>query len=403
VFESIDTAPPDPIFGLIEAYRRDPDPAKINLCAGVYQDEDGRTPVFAAVKEAEQRIYDKERSKAYLPIEGEAEYGAAVEHLVLGEGSAVLRDRRAATAQTPGGTGALRVFGDLWKSLGERGTVWTTDPTWPNHPQIFAAVGLPFKLFPYFDAERNALAFERLMDTLEEEVQPGDVVLLHGCCHNPSGVDPSAGQWSQIADTLARRRILPLIDIAYQGFAHGIEEDALNVRTLCSKVPEIVICSSFSKNFGLYRERVGAVSVVAESAGSTPAILSHLKQTIRANYSNPPAHGAAIAATILADPELRRTWEEELSRMRKRIRSARRLLAAGLDDRGVALSPEGNGFIVEQNGMFSFTPLNPRQVVALRDRFSLYILDSGRINVAGITQTNVDRICDAVAAVVETS
>ncbi len=402
MFESVPVAPPDAIFGLIEAFRHDPNPDKINLSAGVYKDEHGETPVFAAVKEAERRILEGEATKSYLPIDGLAEYAADVQRLLFGEGHEILRDARAVTAQAPGGTGALRVAGDFLKALDAGKTIYASDPTWPNHPQIFDAVGLAFEPYPYFDAESNALAFERMLVGLKK-ARSGDVVLLHGCCHNPSGVDPGAEQWSEIGDVLAERQALPLVDFAYQGFADGLEEDAVGLRTLCRKVPELVICSSYSKNFGLYNERIGALTVVAESAGAARAVLSQVKQTIRANYSNPPAHGALVVATILADPELRRTWGEELAGMRARIRGVRRLLAAGLDERGVQLSASGNGFIVAQNGMFSFSRLDKAQVAALRESFSIYAVGSGRINVAGITEGNLDRICDAVAAVVEAS
>jgi len=402
MFENIPVAPPDAIFGLIEAFRNDPRPDKVNLVAGVYKDEHGKTPVFAAVKVAERRILEEETTKNYLPIDGLAEYAADVQGLLFGEGHEILRDGRAVTAQAPGGTGALRVAADFLKSLDAGKTVWTSQPTWPNHPQIFDAVGLTRKPYPYFDAESNALAFEPMMDGLRK-ARPGDVVLLHACCHNPTGVDPTAEQWSQIGELLAERRALPLLDFAYQGFADGIEEDAAGLRTLCRKVPEVVICSSFSKSFGLYKERVGALTVIAESAAAARAVLSQVKATARATYSNPPAHGALAVATVLADAELRRSWERELAGMRGRIRSVRRLFASGLDARGVRLSPSGNGFIAAQNGMFSFSRLDEAQVEALRERFAIYAVRSGRINVAGITEANVDRICDAVAAVVEES
>lgn len=402
MFENVPVAPPDAIFGLIEAFRSDPNPDKVNLVAGVYSDEQGKTPVFAAVKVAERRILEEEATKNYLPIDGLAEYSAGVQRLLFGQGHELLGDGRAVTAQSPGGTGALRVAADLLKSLDPGKTVWASQPTWPNHPQIFDAAGLPMRPYPYFDAESNALAFERMMDGLQS-VRPGDVVLLHGCCHNPTGVDPSVEQWSQIGDLLAERRALPLLDLAYQGFADGVEEDVAGLRGLCGKVPEMVICSSFSKNFGVYKERVGALTVVAESADAARAILSQVKRTARANYSNPPAHGALAVATILADADLRRSWEQELAGMRERIRSVRRLFAEGLDARGVRLSPSGNGFISAQNGMFSFSRLEEAQVEALREKYSIYALRSGRINVAGITKANVERVCDAVAEVVKTS
>jgi len=399
MFESISMAPPDAIFGLIEAFRNDPHPEKINLSAGVYADEHGRTPVLAVVKEAERRIRETEQSKSYLPIHGSAEYAGAIQRLLFGEDHEIIANKRAATAQAPGGTGALRVAGDFLKKHFGDTTIWFSDPTWVNHFQVYEAVGLAIATYPYFDAERNALAFDAMIAGLEK-VRPGDVVLLHGRCHNPSGVDPTPAQWEKLGDLLAARQALPLVDFAYQGFATGVEEDAVGVRILCGKVPELVICSSYSKNFGLYNERVGALTVVAGSGEAAQAVLSQVKKCARANYSNPPAHGAAIITTILNDAELRQGWEEELRKMRERIHDMRKLLAAGLDRRGMKLSPAGNEFIVHQNGMFSFSGLNKAQVEKLREKYSIYIVGSGRINVGGITPGNIDRLCDAIASVV---
>jgi aspartate/tyrosine/aromatic aminotransferase len=398
MFENVPVAAPDAIFGLAEDFRQDPNPEKMNLVAGVYQDDNGQTPVFAAVKEAERRILDTESSKSYLPIDGLAEYGGDVRRLLFGNGAEILRDQRAVTVQTPGGTGALRIAGDFLKAIRPEATLHCSDPTWANHPQIFAASGLAYKPYPYLDAETSGLAFERMLAALED-ARAGDVVLLHGCCHNPSGVDPSAEQWSEIGDLLVRRELVPLVDFAYQGFATGIEEDATGLRILCRKVPELLISSSFSKNFGLYKERVGALTAVAETTGAAKAVLSQLKREIRANYSNPPAHGAIVVATILADDKLRQSWEAELDGMRQRIRKVRQLLTDGLDARDVRLTPSGNGFITSQNGMFSFSRLDKEQVAALRERFSIYVVGSGRINVAGVTEANLERLCDAVAAV----
>ena len=363
MFENVDTAPPDAIFGLNEALRRDARPHKINLGAGVYKNEAGETPVLAAVKEAEGRILDRETSKSYLPIDGLGSYAERARQLHFGDAC-----------------------------------IWMSDPTWANHPQIYDAVGLRRKSYPYFDPATHGLAFDRMLAVLERAPE-GDLVLLHGCCHNPSGVDPTAEQWSEIGELLAARRLFPVVDFAYQGFARGVEEDVEWLRVLCRAVPELMVCASFSKNFGLYNERVGALTVVAADAGRAAAVLSQVKRTARANYSNPPAHGAAIVDTVLGDPELRAQWEAELDRMRRRIQRMRRLLAAGLDQRGVRLHPDGNGFIVRQNGMFSFSGLGPEQVETLRREHAIYLVGSGRINVAGVTEANVDRLCDAIAAV----
>ncbi len=398
MFENVPLAPPDAIFGLIEAFKKDPNPDKINLGAGVYKDEAGRTPVLACVKEAEARILEQEPSKTYLPIDGAPEYGQAVRRLIFGSEHAVVTGRRAVTAHCPGGTGALRVACDLLKRIRPSGKVWLSAPTWPNHPQILEAVGLEMKTYPYFDRDSNDLDFSGMIDALSR-VEEHDVVLLHGCCHNPTGVDPTPEQWSQIGDVLARRRAVPLVDFAYQGFASGVREDAEGIRSLCERLPEMILCSSFSKNFGLYSERVGALTAVAASERDAEAVRSQAKSLIRANYSNPPVHGSSIVTTILGDAGLRGRWDQELAQMRDRIHAMRRLFASELDNRGVQLSPAGNGFIAQQQGMFSFSGLNREQVAKLRDEYAIYIVGSGRLNVAGMTESNMGRLCDAIAAV----
>lgn len=399
MFEHVPLAPPDPIFGLTEAFRRDPNPHKINLGAGVYQDEGGHTPVLRAVKRAERRLLGLEPTKSYLPIAGLPEYACVVQRLLLGAGHPAIAEGRAVTVQTPGGTGALRVAGDVLKLLRGGGTLFLSDPTWVNHVQVFEAVGLRLETYPYFDAAASALDFEALMASLAH-LSPGDAVLLHACCHNPTGVDPSPEQWRQMADLLADRRVLPVLDFAYQGFAAGLDEDAGAIRELSRRLPEVVVCNSFSKNFGLYNERIGGLTVIAADPGQAQAVLSQVKRCIRANYSNPPAHGAAIVATVLGDPKLRQLWEAELAEMRLRIREMREQLATGLEQRGVRLHPEGNAFMVRQRGMFSFSRLGREQVERLRQEFSIYLVGSGRINIAGITRANLPRLCDAIAAVV---
>ncbi len=398
MFNHVELAPPDAIFGLIEAFKKDPSPEKINLGAGVYKDEDGQTPVLDCVKEAEARILRQEPSKTYLPIDGAPDYGAAVQELIFGRDHAVVQDRRAVTSHCPGGTGALRVAIDLLKRVRPETKVWLSAPTWPNHPQILDAVGLETDSYAYFDRNSNDLDFSALISDLSR-VEANDVVLLHGCCHNPSGVDPTPEQWRQIGDVLAERQAIPLLDFAYQGFAIGLEEDAGGIHALCERLPELIICSSFSKNFGLYSERVGAMTVIAATADEAKAVQSQVKSLIRANYSNPPVHGSAIVTTVLGDAELSNRWQEELAQMRERIASMRQLFARELDARGVQLSPAGNDFIAAQNGMFSFSGLGPEQVAALRNEHSIYIVGSGRINVAGMTRGNMPRLCDAIAAV----
>lgn len=395
MFESLEAAPVDPILGLTDAYKADSNPEKINLGVGVYQDESGVTPVMPSVVEATQRVVTNETTKSYLPIPGAPEYGAAVQRLMLGADHEIVTSARAATSHTPGGTGALRITGDFLKSNLPNAKLWLTNPTWANHPAIFAAAGVETDSLPYFDAATNGLAFDEFHAKLKK-LPAGDAVLLHGCCHNPTGIDPTAEQWRQIADTLAERGVLPILDFAYQGFGVGLEEDAAGLREFCRPGAELIICSSFSKNFGLYRERVGAVTVVCADADRCKTVQSQVKRTIRSNYSNPPAHGAALVRTILEDGGLAAQWREELSDMRERINGMRSLLVEKLAEKGAA---GDYSFIEQQRGMFSFSGLTKEQVGRLRDEHSIYIVGSGRINVAGITPSNVDRLCAAIAEV----
>lgn len=395
MFDHIETAPPDPILGLEEAFKRDPNPAKINLAAGVYRDETGNTPVFRAVKAAEADILETEISKTYLGMAGSLEFNSAVQALVFGAGHPVISSRRATTVQAPGGTGALRVGGDFIRKANPSATVWVSQPTWPNHPSVFRSAGLAVDTYPYFDANNNCVDFEAMMGGLER-VKEGDAVLLHGSCHNPTGADLSSAQWAQAGDLLARKRALALIDFAYQGFGRGLEEDAQGVRILAERVPEMLIATSYSKNFGLYNERTGALTLVAATQAAADASLSQIKPLVRANYSNPPAHGAKIVTTILNSPELRAEWQVELDAMRSRILGMRRELVEGLHARGVQ---RDFSVLQDQNGMFSFTGLTRDQVLRLRSEYAIYIVDSGRINVAGLTPTNLPVVCEAIASV----
>jgi aspartate/tyrosine/aromatic aminotransferase len=396
MFERLDMAPPDAILGLTEAFRNDPNPDKINLSVGVYKDAEGNTPVFDCVKRAEERVLSTERTKGYLPIDGSAEYAAAVQGLVFGEGHEIMANKRAVTAHTPGGTGALRVAGDFIKTNLPQATLWLSDPTWGNHAGIFKAAGVPTQTYPYYDAENKALAFEPLLDALRE-IPSNDVVLLHGCCQNPTGMDPTIDQWEQIAEVAATAGWTPLFDFAYQGLADGLEEDAAGLRVFLREGCELFVCSSFSKNFGLYNERVGALTVVASDADAAQKVLSHVKRCVRTNFSNPPAHGAAIVTTILGDAELRADWEKEVAVMRDRINGMRQLFVKALKATGVK---QDFTFLTRQNGMFSFSGLSKEQVTTLREQYSIYIVVSGgRINVAGMTEGNMKRLCEAFAAV----
>ncbi|MBI3957485.1 MAG: aspartate/tyrosine/aromatic aminotransferase [Chloroflexi bacterium] len=397
MFDSITPAPPDAILGLTEAFKKDLNPRKVNLGVGVYKDAGGATPVLETVKEAERRLLSGEKTKSYLPIDGSPEYAAASQRLVFGDSHAIVTSGRAVTAHAPGGTGALRVAGDFVAQITPGATVWLSDPTWPNHPSVFQSAGLKVASYPYFDPAANAIDFERMLATLGT-IPAGDVLLLHGCCHNPTGVDLSPAQWQAVAEVAAQRGVLPLLDFAYQGFADGLEEDAAGVRAVAAHCPEMFVASSYSKNFGLYNERVGALTLVARSPQAAEASLSHIKRCIRANYSNPPAHGGEIVRTILGDPELRRRWEGEVADMRQRINTMRHLFVETLNEKGV---DRDFSFIARQRGMFSFSGLTPAQVKALRERHAVYIVGSGRISVAGMTEGNMDYLCAAIADVLK--
>lgn len=391
MFEQLEAAPPDPILGLTAAFVEDANPDKLNLGVGVYCDGEGKTPVLASVVEAERRLLDRGESKTYLPIDGSPEYGRVVRQLLFGAEV----DGRAVTVQAPGGTGALRVAGDFLHQLYPQARLWLSAPTWANHPKVFQAAGLETAEYAYFDTENNGLDFEAMLASVEK-IPAGDVILLHGCCHNPTGVDPDAEQWQRLGQALADGGVIPLVDFAYQGLGDGLDEDAEGLRILCRSVPECLMASSFSKNFGLYKERVGALTVQAASPDAAAAVLSHLKVCIRTNFSNPPAHGAAIVTIVLQDPDLRRTWDGEVAAMRERINGMRRTLVAKLAESGVT----GDfSFIERQRGMFSFSGLNADQVARLREEYAIYIVGSGRINVAGITDRSIDHLCDAIAAV----
>jgi aspartate/tyrosine/aromatic aminotransferase len=396
-FESIKAAPPDAILGITVEFREDPNPKKINLSVGVYQDSTGKTPILESVQRAGQLVMERQKTMSYLPIPGSTAYAKAVQQLMFGAGSEVETSGRAATSHTPGGTGGLRVAADFIHQQMPQATVWLTQPTWPNHPQIFAAAGVPTKSFPYFDAKANSLAFEEAIAAIEK-IPAGDVIMLHGCCHNPTGIDPTPDQWKKLADVVYQRGLLPMLDFAYQGFADGIQEDSVGLKAFCRPGAELIVCSSFSKNFGLYCERVGALTVVAKDAAAAKTVQSQVNVCIRSNYSNPPAHGAELVTAVLGDAELRKLWEQEVAQMRGRINGMRELLVKTLKAKGV---PGDYSFITRQRGMFSFSGLTPEQVQALKKKYSIYIVGSGRINVAGITEQNVGPLCEAIADVVK--
>ncbi len=395
MFEQFTPAPPDSILGLTEAFKKDSNPRKINLGVGVYKDETGNTPVLASVKEAETRMLKSEKSKTYLPIDGSPALNRATQELIFGADHEIVATGRAATAQAPGGTGALRVAADTIAQLMPSATVWISDPTWPNHPSIFKAAGLAVKSYPYFDAKSNGVAFDAMLATVKQ-MATGDVVVLHGACHNPTGVDLTPAQWAAIGDVVAERKLMPLVDFAYQGFANGLTEDAAGLRSLCRPGQELMIANSYSKNFGLYNERTGALTVVAKDANDAETLRSHVKVAIRANFSSAINHGSAIVATVLGDPQLRAQWEQEVTAMRERINGMRHLFVETLNEKGVH---RDFGYITRQRGMFSFSGLTPDQVKALRDDYAIYIVGSGRINVAGMAESSMDYLCGAIADV----
>ncbi len=395
MFNQIEMAPPDAILGITEAFKKDPNPQKINLSVGVYKDEHSQTPVLESVRQAESQVVAEQTTKGYLGIPGSPDYARAVQQLMLGADHEVVASARAVTANTPGGTGALRVAGDFLKNNLPDRRLWLSDPTWPNHPAIFAAAGIETKTYPYFDRENNRLALDEMLGALRQ-IPPGDVVLLHGCCHNPTGIDPTQDEWTQIADVLDQRGLLPLLDFAYQGFSDGIAEDAVGLRALARPGAELIVCSSFSKNFGLYRDRVGALTFVTADSDAAARVASQMKRCIRSNYSNPPAHGSNIVTTILGSDPLSKLWREEVDQMRNRINQMRQLFVETLAAKGVS---RDFSFITAQRGMFSFSGLTAEQVDALREKRSVYAVRSGRINVAGMTRDNMDTLCTAIADV----
>ena len=396
MFDALPLAPPDAILGLGEAFKKDPNPKKINLSVGVYKDERGETPILASVKDAERQLLEKEKSKGYLSIEGLAEYGSRVQELLFGAGHEILTSGRAVTAQTPGGTGALRVAADLLRKHYPTAKVWVSKPTWANHPAIFAAAGQQVETYSYIDAAGQGLDFSAMLAALKQ-IPAGDIVLLHACCHNPTGIDPTAEQWREISKVMAERKLLPLVDFAYQGFGDGLAEDAAGLRELAKVNPELLVCSSFSKNFGLYGERVGALTLVAGSADSAQQALTQVRVGIRTNYSNPPIHGGALVAAVLSDPKLRQQWDQEVAAMRTRIHQMRKLFVETMK----AKAPKHDfSFIARQRGMFSFSGLSNLQVDELRTKHAVYVVgNGGRINVAGMTANNMQALCDAIAAV----
>jgi aspartate aminotransferase len=396
MFGNLEALPPDPILGVTAAFRRDPDPGKVDLGVGVYRDESGLTPVPAAVREAERELIAAQTTKTYVGPAGNLEFNERIVALALGPLAEGLRERTA-TIQTVGGCGALRMGAELLHAAAPAAVVHVSDPTWANHEPLLGNSGIALQRYPYYDPATRGVAFERMLARLEA-VAAGDVVLLHGCCHNPTGVDLDPGQWSAVADLLERRDLVPFVDLAYQGFGDDLETDVAGLRLLASRLPTLLLAISCSKNFGLYRERVGALAVVADSAATARALATHQARTGRRMYSMPPDHGAAVAARVLGDARLRRSWQEELAAMVARVKSLRLLLAGRL----AARRPDRDfSWLPRQRGMFSLLGLEPAAIAALCEVEHVYMPPDGRINVAGVSDANVDRVADSIIRVLD--
>ncbi|MGS0535059.1 MULTISPECIES: amino acid aminotransferase [unclassified Pseudoalteromonas] len=394
MFSVLKPLPTDPILGLMAAYKQDTNPNKIDLGVGVYKDEQGNTPVLSAVKKAEAFRLENETSKSYIGLAGNLDFCQKMENLLLGEHQALLANR-VRTAQAPGGTGALRVAAEFIARCNPSATIWVTNPTWANHISLFEAAGLTVKEYPYYDYENKDLLFDDMINTLKQ-VPKGDVVLVHACCHNPSGMDLNETQWNTVAELAKEVGFTPLVDIAYQGFGSSLEQDANGLRILANAVEELIICSSCSKNFGLYRERIGACSIIAKDSATADISNSVMLSVVRSIYSMPPAHGADIVNTILGSAELTQEWHSELDEMRNRINGLRTLIKDSLAAKDIA---QDFSFIDRQNGMFSFLGINKEQIARLQKEYGIYIVGSSRVNVAGISQANIEYFSNAVADV----
>ena len=394
MFQSLTPLPPDPILGLSVAFKADTSPSKIDLGIGVYKDAQGNTPVMSSVKKAEDIILNSQTTKAYVGPVGAADYNEAVARLVLGETLNDSLGKRRVTVQSPGGTGGLRLAAEFIKKANADATVWVSDPTWANHVPLIAAAGLKIEKYPYYDYTSHGVRFEEMLDCLRR-VPQGDLVLLHGCCHNPSGADLNQQQWQAVRDVALEQGFTVFVDMAYQGLGDGIDEDVYGVRLLAESLPELIIVSSCSKNFGLYRERTGALTVICDSDAATAAATTLIAAAARANYSMPPDHGAAIVQLIMHDADLRSEWNRELTEMRDRINGLRSLLveriAAGIE--------EDFSFIEREKGMFSFLGVSVEQIQTLINDYSIYLVNSSRINVASVNEANIDYLTSSLAKV----
>tara|TARA_B100000427_G_scaffold291050_1_gene267636 strand:- start:2033 stop:3226 length:1194 start_codon:yes stop_codon:yes gene_type:complete len=395
-FENVNEAPKDPILGLTDEFNKDTNPKKVNLAVGVYQDDNGITSTFESVLEAEKILLDMNISKSYKPIDGDKDFLKQSIQMVLGE--KIFENSRFSpiALNTPGGTGALKLVSEFLNTFSSKSTVWFSNPTWPNHQPIFEASGFETNSYEYFDKENNIVAFEEMVKSIEK-IPSGDIIVLHGCCHNPTGCDLSDDQWEVLASILKKNNIITICDFAYQGLGDGVDEDASGVRILSEKVDDLFICSSYSKNFGLYSERVGCLIYKSADEQKSEKILSQLKKTARTIYSNPPAHGSEIVKIILNDEYLKNLWLKDLSGLRNRVKEMRASLNSNLIELGCN---KDFSFIVDQNGMFSFSGISKEDVHKLRNEYSIYIVDSGRVNIAGITSKNINYISESINKIV---
>lgn len=395
MFNSLIAMPADPILGLLTQYREDTHPQKVDLGVGVYKDPTGVTPILSCVKKAEKFRLDTETTKVYIGPTGSPQFNTLMTELPFGAGHSAIIANRIRTVSTPGGTGALRVAGDFIKRCNPNAVLWVSDPTWANHIGLFEAAGITVKTYPYYDYDSKSLKFDEMLAALSQ-VSPDDVVLFHACCHNPSGMDLTTEQWDKVVALTKEQGFTPLIDMAYQGFGDGVDIDAYGVRQMAAAVDNMILCSSCSKNFGLYRERIGSCSVIARDAHTANVAQSVLLYVVRCLYSMPPAHGAAIVETILGSAELTQEWLDELKVMRDRINGNRAILVDKLKANGV---DRDFSFIARQKGMFSFLGVNPEQVARLQKEFSIYMVGSSRISIAGISEDNVDYLAQSIAKV----
>ena len=395
LFAAVAMAPRDPILGLNEQFNADPNPAKVNLGVGVYYDDNGKLPLLACVAAAEAQMQAAPKPRGYLPIDGIAAYDAAVQGLVFGADSEVLKAKRVATVQALGGTGGLKIGADFLKRLNPGAKVLISDPSWENHRALFTNAGFPVETYPYYDAANRGIDFSGMLGALNA-APAGTVVVLHACCHNPTGYDLTPAQWAQVVEAVKARQLVAFLDMAYQGFGEGIAEDGAVIQQFLAAGLDFFVSTSFSKSFSLYGERVGALSVVCASAEEATKVLSQLKIVIRTNYSNPPTHGAQVVATVLSTPALRAQWEEELAGMRVRIKQMREALVAELQAAGIT---DDLSYVTRQKGMFSYSGLSAEQMQRLRSEFGVYGVDSGRICVAALNSKNLKPVAAAIAAV----